>query len=481
MHATEVTTTAPTPPAPAPAAAVGWWPLVLVLAGTFVTFLDFFIVNVALPSIDADLNAGSAALSLVVAGYGLTFSAGMITGGRLGDLFGRRRMFAIGLALFALTSAACGFAPTIGVLVAARFLQGAAGALLTPQVLAIIGTVYSGDRRNRAFAAYGFAMGIAGVLGQLIGGALISADLAGLGWRAIFLINLPMGLLALPRLVRVIPDVRGERASMDGVGTVLVTLAALALVLPLVEGREHGWPAWCWILLAAAPTLGILFVGQQRRRDATGRAPLVDLGLFRQRGFTVGLLLAFTFCTVPSSLFFVLALFLQQGRGFQPLFAGTLFVAVGVGYFAATLVALPIGRRIGGQVLALGSLLVAAGCALLAESASAASSLAFLPGLALAGFGIGLVLVPLASTVLGGLDPRHAGAASGVLSMAQQVAGAVGVAMTGLVFFGRAGIAGGFTASMWFIVGLTTIAAVLVQLPGRARSVVRESASAPAG
>ncbi|MGI8416744.1 MAG: MFS transporter, partial [Nakamurella sp.] len=368
MHATEVTTTAPTPPAPAPAAAVGWWPLVLVLAGTFVTFLDFFIVNVALPSIDADLNAGSAALSLVVAGYGLTFSAGMITGGRLGDLFGRRRMFAIGLALFALTSAACGFAPTIGVLVAARFLQGAAGALLTPQVLAIIGTVYSGDRRNRAFAAYGFAMGIAGVLGQLIGGALISADLAGLGWRAIFLINLPMGLLALPRLVRVIPDVRGERASMDGVGTVLVTLAALALVLPLVEGREHGWPAWCWILLAAAPVLGMLFVGQQRRRDATGRAPLVDLGLFRQRGFTVGLLLAFTFCTVPSSLFFVLALFLQQGRGFQPLFAGTLFVAVGVGYFAATLVALPIGRRIGGQVLALGSLLVAAGCALLAES-----------------------------------------------------------------------------------------------------------------
>ncbi|MDQ2848166.1 MAG: MFS transporter [Actinomycetota bacterium] len=469
-----------TPPVPVQTAAVGWWPLVLVLAGTFVTFLDFFIVNVALPSIDAELGAGPSALSLVVAGYGLTFAAGMITGGRLGDLFGRRRMFAIGLALFALTSAACGFAPTIGVLVTARFLQGAAGALLTPQVLAIIGTVYSGARRGRAFAAYGFAMGIAGVLGQLLGGALISADLAGLGWRIIFLINLPIGLLALPRLVRVIPDLRAERTGLDGVGTVLVTLAALALVLPLVEGREHGWPVWCWALLAIAPVLGMLFVGQQRRRGAAGQAPLVDLALFRQRRFTVGLLMAVTFCSVPPSLFFVLALFLQQGRGFHPLFAGTLFVTVGVGYFAATMVALPIGQRIGAQVLALGALMVAAGCALLAASVSAPSSLALLPGLAVAGIGIGLVLVPLAATVLDGLDPRHAGAASGVLSMAQQVGGAVGVAITGLVFFGRPSIAAGFTASMWLIVGLTVIAALLVQLLGRVRAEAGEAAPATA-
>ncbi|WP_261561446.1 MFS transporter, partial [Frankia tisae] len=210
----------------------------MVLAGTFVTFLDFFIVNVALPSIETDLDAGSATLSLVVAGYGLTFAVGMITWGRLGDLYGRRRMFLAGLALFTLTSAACGLAPSAEVLVVARFLQGAAGALLTPQVLAILGTLYAGQRRGPAFAAYGFAMGIAGVLGQLIGGALIEADLAGAGWRAVFLINVPVGLLALPAARRVLPESRGPRARLDLAGAALVSAAATLLVLPLVEGRE---------------------------------------------------------------------------------------------------------------------------------------------------------------------------------------------------------------------------------------------------
>src|SRR3954468_15442758 len=158
-----------------------WAPLLVVLTGTFMTFLDFFIVNVALPSIQTDLDADAAAVSLVVAGYGLSFAAGMITGGRLGDLYGRRRMFALGLVLFTLTSAACGLAPNAAELVVARILQGAVGALLTPQVLAILGTVYAGRRRATAFAAYGFAMGIAGVLGQLFGGVLIAADVFGLG------------------------------------------------------------------------------------------------------------------------------------------------------------------------------------------------------------------------------------------------------------------------------------------------------------
>ncbi|HVV30445.1 MAG TPA: MFS transporter [Mycobacteriales bacterium] len=450
-------------PTAARSAGTGWAPLLVVLAGTFVTFLDFFIVNVALPSIHDELHASSAAVSLVVAGYGLTFAVGMITGGRLGDIYGRRRMFAIGLVLFTLTSAGCGLAPTAGALVAARILQGAAGALLTPQVLAILGTVYEGPRRNTAFAAYGFAMGIAGVLGQLVGGALIQADVAGLGWRAIFLINVPVGLATLPFVARVVPESHGGRARVDLFGVLLGSAAVTALVLPLVEGREHGWPAWTWVSLALAPVLGTVFVAHQRWRTALDRAPLVELTLFRVRSFAIGSLAALTFSLVPPSFFFVLALYLQQGRGYSALFSGEVFVAVGIGYFAALLLATPLALRLKHQVLVLGSGLVAAGCVVLAENAHASSAWSLAPGLALAGFGIGAVLVPLASMVLAGVDPQHAGAAAGVLSTAQQVGGALGVAVVGVVFFGAGPVVHAFTVSLWVLAALTAATAVLAQ------------------
>ena len=452
------------PPVVARPAATSWAPLFVVLTGTFVTFLDFFIVNVALPAIHTDLHAGSAAVSLVVAGYGLTFAVGMITGGRLGDIYGRRRIFALGLALFTLTSAGCGLAPGAGVLVAARMLQGASGALLTPQVLAILGTSYDGERRGRAFAAYGFAMGIAGVLGQLVGGALIHADVAGLGWRAIFLINVPIGLAMLPMVRRVVPESRGAAARLDLTGMLLGSAAVTAVVLPLVEGREHGWPLWTWLSFAAAPLLGVAFIAHQRRRSGAGRSPLVDLTLFRLRTFAVGSLTAMTFSLVPPALFFVLALYLQQGRQYSALFSGTVFIAVGVGYFAALLIAVPLAARLGHQVLALGAVLVAAGCVVLAETAHTSSAWELTPGLALAGFGIGAVLVPLASTVLAGVDPQHAGSAAGVLSTAQQVGGALGVAIIGVVFFGSGAVVHAFVVSLWVLAALTVATAVLAQL-----------------
>ncbi|AEH10795.1 MULTISPECIES: MFS transporter [Protofrankia] len=443
---------------------IGWAPLLVVLAGTFVTFLDFFIVNVALPSIQTDLHASPAAVSLVAAGYGLTFAAGMITGGRLGDIYGRRRMFALGLALFTLTSAGCGLAPTAGFLIATRVLQGAAGALLTPQVLAILGTTYTDSRRGTAFAAYGFAMGIAGVLGQLVGGALIQADVAGLGWRMIFLINVLVGLATLPMVSRLVPESSGAATRLDLVGTALGAGAVTALVLPLVEGREHGWPMWTWLSLAGAPVLGVCFAAHQRRRSDLGRAPLVDLGLFRVRTFAFGCIAGLTFALVPPSFFFVLALYLQRGRGYDALFSGVAFTAVGAGYFVALFVATPVARWIGHQVLALGALLVAAGCVLLAEMAHAGSAWDLAPGMAVIGFGIGLVLVPLASTVLTGVDPRHAGSAAGVLSTAQQVGGALGVAVIGMVFFRSGAIADAFVISLWVLAGLTGATALLTQL-----------------
>lgn len=450
-------------------AEAGWGPLFVVLAGTFVTFLDFFIVNVALPAIHRDLNAGPDAVLLVVAGYGLTFAAGMITGGRLGDLYGRRRMFTLGLLLFTLTSAACGCAPTAGVLVAARMLQGAAGAMLTPQVLAILGTVYEGPRRGTAFAGYGFAMGIAGVLGQLAGGALIQSDLAGLGWRAIFLINVPVGVAVLPLVRRVVPESRGVPARLDGVGVLLGAASIAAVVLPLVEGREHGWPLWTWLSFAAAPVLGAGFAATQRRRARRGRAPLVDLRLLRGRMLALGSLTALTFSLVPPAFFFVLALYLQQGRGYSALFSGVVFVAVGVGYFAALLVAVPLAARLGRQVLAIGAVVVAIGCVVLEQGISDGSSWGLLPGLALVGFGIGLVLVPLSATVLAGVDPRHAGAAAGLLSTAQQVGGALGVAVIGAVFFGGGAVDHAFRISLWVLAALTVATAALAQLLGTSR------------
>ncbi len=471
-----MTTTYARKPAPVrPAVAddrFGWATLLVVLAGTFMTFLDFFIVNVALPSVQSELHAGSATVQLVVAGYGIAFAVGMISGGRLGDLYGRRRIFTLGLALFTLTSLACGLAPNAGSLVVARVLQGASGALLTPQVLAILGTVYTGQRRARAFAAYGLAMGFAGVLGQLIGGGLIQLDVAGSGWRGVFLINVPVGIAALALVGRTVPESHGNRAPLDLVGTGLVTAGLVAIVLPLVEGREHGWPEWTWLSLAAAPVLLGSFLAHQRARAANGRAPLVELGIFANRTFSVGSLTGFTFALVPPSFFLVLALYLQQGRGFSPLFSGIVFAAVGVGFFAAMLTAEAMTARLGRQILALGALVVGVGCAGLALEASAASSLDLLPGLSIVGFGIGMVLVPVTATALGDVDPRHAGAASGVLTTAQQVGGALGVAVIGVVFFNALGVGAfvhAFTVSLWVLAGLTAATALLVQLlPRRA-------------
>jgi MFS family permease len=354
---------------------------------------------------------------------------------------------------------------------------------MTPQVLAIIGVVYAGPRRDRAFAAYGLAMGFAGVLGQLLGGAIIAASVGGSGWRGIFLINVPVGLTALVLARRVIPEFPGHaaRAStgrtgtgrLDLAGTALATAGLAAVVAPLIEGQQYGWPAWTWASLAAAPVLLGGFVVHQRRRAASGRSPLVDPGLFASRGFSVGSLAALAFGLVPASFFFVLALFLQDGLGLSPLLSGEVFAAVGAGYFAAMMLATGLARRLGRQVLALGAAVVAAGALLLAAADGGTSWAPLLPGLAVTGFGIGLVLVPLSATVLAGVDPQHAGAAAGVLATAQQVGGAVGVALVGVVFYRSLG-AGAFghamTVALILLAGLTVATAALVQLlPRRAR------------
>lgn len=345
-----------------PVSRAGWPTLLLLLSGTFMVVLDFFIVNVALPSIQHDLKATDSALQLVVAGYGLANAAGLITGGRLGDLFGRRRMFMVGLLLFTLASAACGLAQGTAMLVAARIVQGLSGALLQPQVLAMLGLVFTGEARARAFGAYGVALGLAAALGQLVGGLLIHADLAQLGWRLCFLINVPIGLAGLVFGLRFIPPFAPEaRSRLDIPGALWVALAMAAVLWPLVEGRQQGWPMWSVLMLIVALPLVAGLALHQRRLEKRDGHPLIPPALFRLPAFVAGLGVTLAFFVGNASFYFVLALYLQQILGLGALASGQVFTVLAVGFFATSMTAKKLAERLGSQLIAIGALLLAAG------------------------------------------------------------------------------------------------------------------------
>jgi EmrB/QacA subfamily drug resistance transporter len=431
----------PAPGLAARFAAHHWAPLPVVLIAPFMVVLDFFIVNVAIPSIQSRLHAGSGAVEWVIAGYGLTFAIGLIIGGRLGDRFGRRRMFCLGLLLFTLASVGCGLASSPSLLVGARVGQGLAAALLMPQALAILGVIYEGARRVQAFSIYGMALGLAAVSGQLIGGALIQADVAGLGWRTVFLINLPIGVLGLLLAPRLVPESRAEGAPrLDLTGAGLVTLALTATVLPLIEGRSHGWPAWTWISLAVSPVLLYGLARHQRWLGRRGGDPLLQPRLFRERAFTVGLIAQLAFFSSMASFFLVFALYLQQGRGLDPLQAGLVFTIMAGAYVVASAQAPQLEARVGRTLPITGAVVLAAGHGLLAATVldiGTGHTVALLaPALLLIGTGMGLVLTPLTNTVLATLAPASAGAASGALTTMQQIGNALGVAITGVIFYG---------------------------------------------
>ncbi|ROO84467.1 EmrB/QacA subfamily drug resistance transporter [Actinocorallia herbida] len=450
------TVSAPGAPVGAEGARRGTMPVLL--TATFMTTLDVFIVNVALPALRDDLGAGTAALEWVVAGFGLALASGLITGGRLGDLFGRRRVLGIGLALFTAASVLCGLASSPGVLIAGRIAQGLAAALLTPQVLAVLRTAYSGTAQAKAFGGYGLAMGLGAVFGQLIGGLLIEADLFGLGWRACFLINLPVGAGALLLLARV-PESRGPARGFDPVGAGLAALGLALLVLPLIEGRAHGWPWWTWACLAAACAVLAVFVRQERR----AADPVVPLGLFGERAFSAGLAATLVLWLGQSSFFLILAMELQLGHGLSALEAGTLFTAVGGGYVLVAMKAHVLAERLGRQVIALGAVLMAVGLA--GMWAAAGHGLVWLlPGMVVDGIGMGMALAPLTGTVLARIAPAHAGAAGGVLATVNQVGNALGVAVISILFFGAADVTAGFRDGVAALVVVELALAGVIQL-----------------
>ena len=449
-----------------------WLALPVLVTGVCLIVLDFFIVNVALPSMQSDLHASAPALEWVVAGYALTSAVFLLGAGRIGDRIGRRRMFATGVAVFTAASAACGLAAGAEMLVIARLVQGVGGAMITPSVLALIGVMYEGAARARAVGIYATAMGVAAASGQLLGGVLLHADVAGLGWRTVFLINVPVGLVALAVAGRVVPESRAPFAAhLDVVSLVAATVALTALVLPLVDGREAGWPWWTWALMAAAPVLAAEFVRRQRALLRRGKSPLLDPTLFQMRAFSAGLLTQFAFWTGQASYFLVLALYLQLGRGLSALDSGLVFSVLAGAYLVTSMRAPVLVARWGRTVIVEGALVLAVGhvvtLTVVAQIGVSGHVLALAPGLLMTGAGMGLCLAPISATVLATVDPQRAGAVAGAMSTTQQVGNAVGVALIGVLFFGTAN--GGYAHA--FELSSAVLAALLLAVAGAARGI----------
>ncbi len=423
-----------------------WLMLPVVLMAMFMAGFDIWAVNVAAPSLQHDLHVSEAALQLIVGGYAFMYASGMVTGGRLGDLFGYRRMFLAGVASFAAASLLCGLAQSATELVAARLLQGLTGAAMVPQVLALITAAFPVRERTRALAWFGVTMGIAFVSGQILGGGLLEADIAGLGWRAIFLVNVPVGVAAMVAASLVVPPARAQhRPRLDPLGAVGVSASLALALVPLTLGRDEGWPLWTWVSLALAlPVLG-LTVGWERRLARRGGQPLLDLPLFAERAFSAGLVVNFGLVFFFASFMFVLTLLMQAGLGQSPLRAGIEALPMAAGFTVMSILSPRLAARLGPRAITLGAGVAALGS--LALALTAAHDGARLTGWDLAfattliGLGQGAALPSLIGVVLAHVQPERAGSAAGILTTTQQFGAASGIAIVGAIFYGALGTA----------------------------------------
>ncbi len=402
--------------------------------------LDSTIVNVAAPSIQRDLGTSASALEWIAAAYTLAIAVGLMTGGRLGDMFGRKRMLLVGLTGFVASSTLCSFAWSPEALIGSRALQGLSAALLIPQSFGLIRDIFGPEQIGKAFAAFGPAIGLSTVLGPVVAGSLIKLDLFGTDWRALFLINVPIGLYALIVGARVLPDghTRRDGLTLDGRGTVLMGAISFALVFPLVDGRSLGWPLWIFGVLAAAVPLLAVFAAQQRRRVRAGRTPLVELSVLRKRSYVSGVLFTLVFFGSIVGFSLTMGLFLQLGLGESAMTAALYLSALAVGAFFGSGVGAWAATSVGRPILNVGLAIMAAGALVLYFSLHGADTVGLwrlAPGLFVFGLGMGMIFVPLFSIIMGEIDDHEVGSASGLLESLQQLGASLGVAVLGTLFF----------------------------------------------
>jgi EmrB/QacA subfamily drug resistance transporter len=422
-----------------------WIAAIVMIVGALMDMIDVTIVNVALPTIRADLHASATQLEWVVSGYMLAFAAALIISGNLGDLLGRKRVFLVGVGLFGLASLSAGLSATAAELIAARVVQGTAAAIMAPQVLATFRAIFAAGERGKAFGIYGAMLGFASAVGLLLGGVLTEANLFGWSWRSVFFVNVPVAACALMAGARVVPETCDPGARRPNLpGAVLLAGSLVAIVYPLLEGRQLGWPAWVWALLVAGLAgLSALGLVEARRSARAQRAPLLRAGLFRIPAFAAGMGIQLAFSAGMQGFFLAFALWLQIGQHFSPLKAGLTAVAFSVGSFIGAPAAVPLARRHGRRVLAIGAVGMVAGIACVAVAAPhvgvGGSPWPVVPGLIVAGAGLALLIIPLVNVVLAGVPVETAGGASGLFGTGQQLGGALGVATGGTVFFGYLG------------------------------------------
>lgn len=453
------------------------------------TLLDVSIVNVALPPIQRGLGASAAELSWVVSGYALTFGLVLVSSGRLGDDRGRKTMFLVALGLFTATSIGAGLAPNAETLVVARLLQGAAGGMLNPQVVGFIQQLFRGPERGRAFGLFGAAIGVSTAVGPLLGGLLLAWGGEPDGWRWIFYVNVPIGIVALVLGVRYLPrDERsGERRSLDVVGALLLGAGVVALMVPLVLSEQDVASAPWW-LLAVALGLLIAFVAWERRAKRTHGHPLVDFTLLRTRSYALGTSLGLLYFAGFTSIFFVLTLFLQQGRAYSPLEAGLALTPFALGSAVTSALGGRIVSRFGKPLVVVGLLVVAVGLLatdLVLRADPGRIGWAIAAPLLVAGLGSGLVIAPNQTLALAEIPPREGGTAAGVLQTGQRVGSAIGISAVGAVFFGRlTGSRGDWSTAISAGLVLTIGLVVLALLLGTAdllldRRTARRAAALP--
>jgi EmrB/QacA subfamily drug resistance transporter len=419
-----------------------WTAMFVLLMASFMNMIDVTIVNVALPSMQRNLGVSESGIEWVVAGYILAFALGLLPFGRYGDIVGKKRIFLIGVSAFSIASLLCGLAVNVEMLIVSRIIQGIAGAVMTPQVLAIAQIMFPPKERAVAFSLFGLTAGLASVAGPVTGGTLIHADIFGLDWRPIFLINVPIGIACVLAGRKLIPDIKGNsKLGNDWVGIIIAAAAIFCLIFPLIEGRGFGWPFWCFAMMAGFILFALAFVWWERRQNARGAAELVPLSLMRNGNFVYAALGAMVFFSAMPGFFLILAVFLQSGYQLDALQSGLTTIPFPIGVLVASMITGRLGGRGPRLRLVFGSLILVVAALLLRHTVAGVGdtlqSAHFILPLVLGGFGTGITISPLFQTALAGVPPRDAGSGSGALQSIQQMGAALGVAIISQIFFSR--------------------------------------------